>query len=221
MIKLEIRSFTISYSSKKKKEGNKLEKNLHNRINVLQEIIDNQKASDQHFEEFYSTKNEIEQIEEYKTVGAMLHSKAKWVEDGEKNTAFFLNLEKRNFSNKLISQLQVGDDIISEPTQILKEEKTFFDKLYSEVENVDFNKHCNKLINNNDIPQLTEAQKEFCEHNITEEELTKCIKLLKNGKTPGTNGLPCDFYKFFWLDIKQLLLCSINYCLQNGELSVE
>jgi hypothetical protein len=56
MIKLEIRSFTISYSSKKKKERNKLEKDLLDRINVLQEIIDNQKVSNPHIEEFYSTK---------------------------------------------------------------------------------------------------------------------------------------------------------------------
>ena len=43
---------------------------------------------------------------------------------------------------------------------------------------------------------------------------------MKNSKSPGVNGLPADFYKFFWQNIKHLVLASINYALNHGELSI-
>ena len=56
---------------------------------------------------------------------------------------------------------------------------------------------------------------------MTENELLKSIKSFKNNKTPGTDGLTAKFYKFFWQDIKHVLLASINYALVYGKLSVE
>ena len=45
--------------------------------------------------------------------------------------------------------------------------------------------------------------------------------LQKNRKTPGTDGLPIEFYKIFWNEIKQPFINSITYSLTNGLLSVE
>ena len=39
-------------------------------------------------------------------------------------------------------------------------------------------------------------------------------------KTPGTDGLPADFYKLFWNDISDYLVNSINYAFGKGQLSV-
>ena len=43
---------------------------------------------------------------------------------------------------------------------------------------------------------------------------------MDSNKTPGSNGLPAEFYKIFWNDIADLLLDSINYAYQTGQLSV-
>ena len=56
---------------------------------------------------------------------------------------------------------------------------------------------------------------------MTENELLKSIKSFKNNKTPGTDGLTAEFYKFFWQDIKHVLLASIIYTVVYGKLSVE
>ena len=80
------------------------------------------------------------------------------------------------------------------------------------------------MITNNydaNIVKLNESQKSQCEGLMTESELLKSIKTFKNGKTPGTDGLTAEFYKFFWNDIKDLLLSSINFALQYGRLSTE
>ena len=44
---------------------------------------------------------------------------------------------------------------------------------------------------------------------------------MKNGKSPGTDGLTAEFYKFFWSDIKILLLNSLNFSLSSGKFSIE
>jgi hypothetical protein len=71
------------------------------------------------------------------------------------------------------------------------------------------------------MPRLTDEQKEACDMSITESEILKSIKALSSGKTPGSDGLPADFYKFFWCDIKRLLSESIIYAMEKGELSIE
>ena len=50
---------------------------------------------------------------------------------------------------------------------------------------------------------------------ITESELLKSLKAVKNNKSPGTDGLTSEFYKFFWSDIKIFLLDSLQYALDN------
>ena len=39
-------------------------------------------------------------------------------------------------------------------------------------------------------------------------------------KTPGTDGLPCEFYKVFWRDVSQILISALNYSYDAGTLSV-
>ena len=43
---------------------------------------------------------------------------------------------------------------------------------------------------------------------------------MKNGKSPGIDGFSTDFYKFFWNDIREYVLNSLNYAYDNGLLSV-
>ena len=44
---------------------------------------------------------------------------------------------------------------------------------------------------------------------------------MKNGRTPGIDGLSTEFYKMVWLSINELVFASIQYAYQTGELSVD
>ncbi len=50
---------------------------------------------------------ELEQIENEEISGQIFKSNIKWTEEGEWNSKFFLSLEKRNYTNKLISALEI------------------------------------------------------------------------------------------------------------------
>ena len=52
--------------------------------------------------------------------------------------------------------------------------------------------------------------------------MTEClesIKSMEGNKTPGTDGLPVEFYKVFWKDVGELLVNSLNYYYASGKLS--
>ena len=55
---------------------------------------------------------------------------------------------------------------------------------------------------------------------VNEEECTNALKDFDNNKTPGTDGLPAEFYRFFWPDICHDLLASYNFASQHGMLSI-
>ena len=46
------------------------------------------------------------------------------------------------------------------------------------------------------------------------------LKDFSNNKTPGTDGLPAEFYRFFWPDMCLGLQASCNYAFQHGTLSM-
>ena len=77
------------------------------------------------------------------------------------------------------------------------------------------------IFNDLNLPTINENEKEICDELLSENELLKSIKAMKNGKSPGTDGLTSEFYKFFWIDLKNILLDSLNYSLTTGLLSVE
>ena len=57
----------------------------------------------------YRLRSEQNKIAEYRTKGAIIRSRTRWHEQGEKNTKYFLNLEKRQNDKTYISKLKTQD----------------------------------------------------------------------------------------------------------------
>ena len=119
----------------------------------------------------------------------------------------------------------MGENFITDPIEILEEGRTFYNRLYSDNDN-HISNHLQEEISDKFtiseyLPKLSENEKISCEGALNENELLKSVLAFKNGKTPGTDGLTAEFYKFFWSDIKRYLLDSINFALENGIMSVE
>ena len=67
---------------------------------------------------------------------------------------------------------------------------------------------------------LTAEERAFCEGLINEEECVKASNSMPSSKTPGTDGLPCEFYKVFWSDVGRIFINSLNYSYESGRLSI-
>ena len=48
----------------------------------------------------------LEDLRKVKMEGIVTRSRTRWYEEGEKSTAYFMGLEKRNYVNKLIAALR-------------------------------------------------------------------------------------------------------------------
>ena len=76
-----------------------------------------------------------------------------------------------------------------------------------------------KYLNDTVFPSvLSESDKNLCEGLITEKECTIALKHFKDGKSPGHDGLPPEFYKAFWPVFKETLLSSYNDSFAMGKL---
>ena len=68
--------------------------------------------------------------------------------------------------------------------------------------------------------KLTEHEQKECDGLLTEAECFASLKTMTSNKTPGSDGLPLEFYKVFWKGISQYLLKALNTSYANGCLSV-
>ena len=134
---MEIRGKTIAYSSHKKKREMEAEDNLKKEIETLEKDVLN---IENNVNKLENLKNDLQLLRSKKIEGMIVRSKVQWIDQGEKATRYFCNLEKRNFLNKTVGFLDRGNgEIVSDQENILQEVKSFYTKLYSfkPVQNID------------------------------------------------------------------------------------
>ena len=125
----------------------------------------------------------------------MFRNKVQWYEEGEKNSKYFLSLEKERYNAKTcFKMINSENQEIIDQQEILLEQKRYYEELYKEDTDVTFTLKNNIGIY---VPQ------EIKEQQITKEDLHTALKGMKNDKTPGEDGITADFYKVFWSRLKQ------------------
>ena len=162
-------------------------------------------------------------ISKYKSRGAILRSKsrARWHNEGEKNTKYFLNLEKRHFKKKTIKHLTLANDnVVNTDSEILEEAKSFYQNLYSSANTQPDTTEENMFFPDGNTLILNEQQQKQCEGFLTASECLESLKSMESNKSPGSDGLPAEFYKVFWNDINQHLLNALNCAYTKGLLSI-
>ena len=165
-------------------------------------------------------KQDLRVLRQPKLYALMMRAKAKIYEESEKPTNYFCNLEKRNYVNKLISRVNTGNTILTDQKSISKELTRFYKNVYDSKQRSRDMNYSDIFLNNDTINPLKQDIQIQCEGLITEVEIKSVLKEMKNGKSPGSDGFPAEFYKFFWRDIGQYVLNSINDAMDIGELSI-
>ena len=104
MVKMEIRGLTVRFSKLKAKRNRDEEKLLTFKFAQLSAKLQTAYSEDDKAE-LERIKNKLSDFQTEKTRGAIIRSRARWYEYGEKNSKYFLNLEKVNYRRKYISSL--------------------------------------------------------------------------------------------------------------------
>ena len=84
-------------------------------------------------------RNNIKSLETKIAEGAKIRSKAAFLEQNEKCSKYFFNLEKKHGQDKLIKAVRdPGDSLVSDTDGTLEETKNFYEPLYT-AEDIDLN----------------------------------------------------------------------------------
>ena len=220
LIKVEIRAFTISYSKQIAKTKNDYEKDLIQEVSRLGNIGENS-SSPETVQKYIKVKNELDKISYDRTRGACVRSKARWHEFGERSSKYFLNLEKRNYENKCITSLIKENGLsIKDPKKILKEQKRFYQFLYSSQNPQVNDPKFEAFFDNDKVEKLNGEQRNNCEGLLTENECFNALKCFQKSKSPGNDGFTAEFNSFFWNQLGKTMVNSFNYGFHKGEPSI-
>ena len=109
---------------------------------------------------------------------------------------------------------------LTNDSDILRECNSFYSDLYT-TKSTKIIEDLKKTFLGFEHPhKLNEIDKEKCEGPLSERECLEALKSMESGKSPGTDGLPAEFYKVFWKDVSAFLISSLNRSYQKGNLAI-
>ena len=215
--KNEIKHKTIDYACKQANNPRNQKENLREELKVLHKKISIEQKEEL-FQKYEKVKLDMDKIYEYEANGAQVRSREKWIEKGEKNTSYFLGLEKSRGAKKTIRKLRDGNNKeLTESEDIAKYIFNHFRLFFSrkKIKKTVIEEYLNKI----KTPVLTLKDREVCEGKLTVEECTVVLNKMKQNTSPGYDELITEFYQVFWEDIKNMVVNSLNESLETGRLS--
>ena len=127
-LKIKIKEFTTSYCISKARSRKHLTKDIEEKL----DCIDKSDKKDEKILERKLLKQQLDTLYEQRAKGYHIRSRAKWVEDGEKSSSYFLNLEKSRQAHNTISCLKDSEGKTQHSDDdILHIARSFYEKLYA------------------------------------------------------------------------------------------
>ena len=181
-----------------------------------------ERSSHESHQRYVSVKSEIEALNNERAEGVRIRKKCTHIELSEQSSKYFFCKEVANAETKSLTTLQLDDGTYTTNNGvILTKQREFYEKLYRQdnQNKESMERETNKFLSAEDLPKLPEDDKNRLDSLVTLQEITKSVNELPNNKSPGSDGLPSEFYKAFWPKISKLVQNSINYGIENETLS--
>ena len=219
LIKYRIRQVSMEYG---KEKARKKRKNITDIEASLKACEENcvECPSPENLQQLENLKVEYDNLYENIAQGTIIRSRATWYEKGEKSNKYFLNLEAHKKTKSSVRKVfNAEGTLVTDPKNVMHEIEKFYSALYK---NDDLNPSTillDSFLENPEIPRLIAEDAHICEGKLTADECFKSLQLFENNKSPGEDGLTVEFYKTFWNTIGNLMVESLNYSYDHGELS--
>lgn len=214
-LKAYIRGQIISYAGFEKKRKKEKLCNLTKRISELDGLYATSKSPEV-YKERLSLQAEFDMIITDRTVELLLQSRSQSYEHGDKASKLLAHQLRQKSASHCIPQIKTDYGITTDPLEINNAFKNFYTSLYSYDHSAspDFD----AFFTNLETPLIDEASAQSLENPITLVELNTAMISLQNGKCPGPDGYPIEFFKKFWIKLAPLLLDMFNESFKSGDL---
>ena len=119
-----------------------------------------------------------------------------------------------------MDRIKKGDcQVTTNQQEIIKEQVRCYSDKYRKT--ADFQEpSAQACLDGRDVPRLSDEQKTNTDGALTEEDLTRALKRMKNGSSSGLDGITTAFINFFWCKVKDMVLNSLNAAFTKGEMSI-
>ena len=159
----------------------------------------------------------LDQIEEEKGKLAMIRSGARWLEQGEKPTKYFLKLNARRDQEKHIAVLQKSNgEYVTDNKDILNYCRDHYEGIYATQGQGVNGAQVVNFVQPSVCPQLNQMDKSSCEGDISDQECEKALRAMMNNKSPSVSGFSKEFFLFFWKELGDMVVTYINQARENG-----
>jgi hypothetical protein len=132
----------------------------------------------------------------------------------ENKSKYFLKKEINRAEVKNIAAIDLDDGTkITGQTNVINCQKEYYETLYTQHKTKNtwrIKESEEHFLNDNNIPQLTENEKDILDSELSDDEIAKAVKNLPNSRSLGSDGIPIDFYKMFCIKIRKTVCESIN-----------
>ena len=209
-----IRGETVQYSKRKAKQKREKEKDLMTEITRAEARADSAQ-SEENISHLNGLKEKLENLRKPFIDGLIVRTRAKWHEEGERPSKYFLSMEKRNAIRKIPTCLKIEGQIFSKTFSILNEFTKDLAKKYGKDQNP--SPSMKNFITKNISNTLNMNERILLDQPITFEELTNAMRNMKKGKSPGSNGFTACFFRRFWDKLGPLLHRAFAYALENNK----
>ena len=184
------------YCSRKRNQEKQIKRRCEKGIELLEQ---NPRLNDSlelqvHYEYF---KNKLNDWTRQQIEGHQVRIKTQpRFEHCEPDIDFYATLEKKTSKKRVISHLKGADGVTKYDTEGLSDIATdFYTELFS-VKRSDEGTTL-KLLQNVE-KRVSQKHRASMDRIITREELRVVVAKLKRNKTPGPDGIPAEFYQYFW-----------------------
>ena len=163
---------------------------------------------------FQNVSSSIANLDLHEAEGARVRARVRWAEEGETSTKYFFRLERKRGTDSWISAMRSPDgNILTELNDICTSWVTYYEELFS-ASPVDLFVQATLLGRlNQSLPTSLSC---LCEGLLSCEEAFAALKGMARGKSPGSDGLPVEFYLKFWDILGSDLVDVLNASYQSG-----
>ena len=208
--KKKTKRISVYYGSIKKREKDSSRALLNALASHLKSRIDEGFTSC--FDVYQSTLLKIAKIDQDEAQAAKVRSRVRWAEQGESSSSYFLCLEKKNGSSTWFSAICSDDGaIVSDLAGIFNAWVSFYTSLAEPTDPRLQASMLDKL-----HLSLPPSEVSSCEGCFSSEEAFAALQGMANGKSPGSDGLPAEFYWAFWEVIGEDLTSVLNISYDSG-----
>lgn len=188
----------------KRKKEEELKSEWLKRIEMIDKLIEEGKANQEHIKDRMETTRKIFQKEKKYKDDVAQRNKNRWCLEGDENSAMFHKIinKKKHIIN--IKGITIDGVWEVDPYRVKDHFKTHFENLFKEDPDSNWRQDMGET------SKISEAESVNLEREFDENELKEALWNCGKNKSPGPDGFTADFFRNFWDVVKKDLLEAFN-----------